>query len=130
MSALAEPGKSFGQRLQSALADAIIAGWIAFLLFCLLLGVRTVDKVTGLTLQPRPTLLAIAVGIVVFGRLLLNLFVWQPEHPITTPFAKLFTSERFERRDLIVLGTVSLVSALVLIFLPHGLLGKPEVEKV
>jgi branched-chain amino acid transport system permease protein len=115
LSALAEPGKSFGQRLQPALADAIIAGWIAFLLFCLLLGVRTVDKVTGLTLQPRPTLLAIAVGIVVFGRLVLNLFVWQAEHPITTPFAKLFTSERFERRDLIVPGTVAFASALVLV---------------
>ena len=73
---LSEPGKSFGQRLKSALADAIIAGWIAFFLFSLLLGVRTVDKVTGLTLAPRPGLLAIAVGIVVFGRLLLNLFVW------------------------------------------------------
>jgi len=82
---LSEPGKSFGQRLKSALADAIIAGWIAFFLFSLLLGVRTVDKVTGLTLAPRPGLLAIAVGIVVFGRLLLNLFVWQAEHPITTP---------------------------------------------
>ena len=112
---LAEPGKSFGQRLKSALADAIIAGWIAFFLFCLLLGVRTVDKVTGLTLAPRPGLLAIAVGIVVFGRLLLNLFVWQAEHPITTPFAKLFTSEPFERRDLIVLGTVASVAALVFI---------------
>jgi branched-chain amino acid transport system permease protein len=112
---LAEPGKSFGQRLKSALADAIIAGWIAFFLFCLLLGVRTVDKVTGLTLAPRPGLLAIAVGIVVFGRLLLNLFVWQAEHPITAPFAKLFTSESFERRDLIVLGMVALVAALVFI---------------
>jgi branched-chain amino acid transport system permease protein len=112
---LAEPGKSFGQRLKSALADAIIAGWIAFFLFSLLLGVRTVDKVTGLTLAPRPGLLAIAVGIVVFGRLLLNLFVWQAEHPITTPFAKLFTSEQFERRDLIVLGSVAFVSALVFI---------------
>jgi branched-chain amino acid transport system permease protein len=128
LSALAEPGKSFGQRLQSALADAIIAGWIAFLLFCLLLGVRTVDKVTGLTLQPRPTLLAIAVGIVVFGRLLLNLFVWQAEHPITTPFAKLFTSERFERRDLIVLGTVSLVSALVLVV--GSIIGVPGLQLV
>jgi len=115
LSALAEPGKSFGQRLQAALADAIIAGYIAFALFCLLLGVRTVDKVTGLTLQPRPELLAIAVGIVVFGRLLLNLFVWQADYPITTPFAKLFTRERFERRDVIVLGTVAFVSALVLI---------------
>jgi branched-chain amino acid transport system permease protein len=115
LSALAEPGKSFGQRLQAALADAIIAGYIAFALFCLLLGVRTVDKVTGLTLQPRPELLAIAVGIVVFGRLLLNLFVWQADYPITTPFAKLFTREKFERRDVIVLGIVAFVSALVLI---------------
>ena len=115
MSPLAEPGKSFGQRLKSALADAIIAGWIAFFLFCLLLGVRTVDKVTGLTLMPRPGLLAVAVGIVVFGRLLLNLFVWQAEHPVTTPFAKLFNSEPFGRRDLILLGGVGFVAALVLI---------------
>jgi branched-chain amino acid transport system permease protein len=115
LSPFAEPGKTFGQRLQAALADAIIAGYIAFALFCLLLGVRTVDKVTGLTLAPRPGLLAIAVGIVVFGRLLLNLLVWQAEYPITTPFARLFTSERFERRDLIVLGTAAFVSALLLI---------------
>jgi branched-chain amino acid transport system permease protein len=115
LSTLAEPGKSFGQRLKSALADAIIAGWIAFFLFCLLLGVRTVDKVTGLTLMPRPGLLAVAVGVVVFGRLLLNLFVWQAEHPITTPFAKLFNSEPFERRDLILLGSVGFVAALVFI---------------
>ena len=122
MSPLAEPGKSFGQRLKSALADAIIAGWIAFFLFCPLLGVRTVDKVTGLTLMPRPGLLAVAVGIVVFGRLLLNLFVWQAEHPVTTPFAKLFNSEPFGRRDLILLGGVGFVAALVLIIasIVHG----------
>ncbi len=42
-------------------------------------------------------LLAVVVGIVFFGRLLLNLFVWQAEYPITTPFAKLFTREPFDR---------------------------------
>ncbi len=57
---------------------------------------RTVDKVTGLTLEPRPALLAVAVGIVFFGRLLLNLFVWHAEYPLTTPFAKLFSSETFD----------------------------------
>ena len=71
---------------------------------------RTVDKVTGLTLQPRPALLAIAVGIVVVGRFLLNLFVWHADYPITTPFAKLFTRERFDRRDLVVLGSVAFVA--------------------
>jgi branched-chain amino acid transport system permease protein len=112
---LVEPGTSFGQRLQSALVDALLAGIIAFALFSLLLGLRTVDNVTGLTLQPRPALLAVAVGIVMVGRLLLNLFVWQAEYPITRPFGKLFTREMFDTRDLLVLGITGFVAALVLI---------------
>ena len=84
MSALAEPGTSFSQRLGPALVDSLLAAIIAFALFSLLLGLRTVDNVTGLTLQPRPAVLAIAVGIVFFGRLLLNLFVWHGDYPITT----------------------------------------------
>ena len=120
MTPLAEPGKSFGQRLQSAVADALIGGVITFLLFCLLLGVRTVDTVTGLTLKPRPMLLAVAVGIVVIGRFLLSLFVWHADYPATTPFAKLFTRERFDRLDLIVLGSVAGVAALTLIIASIG----------
>jgi branched-chain amino acid transport system permease protein len=112
---LAEPGKSLGQRLQAAVGHALIAGVIAFLLFCLLLGERTVDNVTGLTLRSRPVLLTVAVGIVVVGRLLLSLFVWQAAYPINTPFAKLFTRERFDRRDLIVLCSVASAAALTLI---------------
>ena len=77
---MAEPGKSFGLRLKAALADSFLGGIIAFALFSFVLGLRTVDSVTGLTLQPRPMLLAVAVGTVFFGRLLLNLFVWQADH--------------------------------------------------
>ncbi len=106
---MAEPGKSFGQRLTAALADSFLAAIIAFALFSLVLGLRTVDNVTGLTLQPRPELLAVAVGIVFFGRLALNLFVWHAAYPLTRPFAKLFTHEDLERRDFVVLGvTVAL----------------------
>ena len=112
---MAGPGTSFSQRLGPALLDSLLAGIIAFALFSLLLGLRTVDNVTGLTLQPRPALLAIAVGIVFFGRLLLNLFVWHAEHPITAPFAKLFTDEAFERRDIRVLGITAAGAALILI---------------
>ncbi len=72
---MAERGKALS-RFQAALADAIIAAWITFALFCLTLGVRTVDSVQGLALKPRPWLLAIAVGIVFAGRLLLTLFWW------------------------------------------------------
>ena len=60
---MAEPGTSFGQRLQAALVDSLLAAIITFALFSLLLGFRTVDNVTGLTLQPRPTLLAVADDI-------------------------------------------------------------------
>jgi branched-chain amino acid transport system permease protein len=110
---LAEPGTSFGQRLQAALIDSLLAGIIAFALFSLLLGLRTVDTVSGLTLQPRPQVLAYAVGIVMLGRFLLNLFVWTADYPATRPFAKLFTSEAFDRFDIVVLGgTVLLAAAL------------------
>jgi branched-chain amino acid transport system permease protein len=61
-------------KLQSALADAVIAAWIAFALFCFTLGIRTADSVQGLILEPRPVLLAIVVGIVFLGRLAVNLF--------------------------------------------------------
>jgi branched-chain amino acid transport system permease protein len=112
---LAEPGTSFSQSLQSALADAMLAGIIAFALFSLVLGLRTVDSVVGLTLEPRPGLLAVAVGIVMVGRLLLNLVVWQAEYPVTRPFGKLFTSESFDRHDILVLGTTALLAAIAFV---------------
>ncbi len=82
---MAEPGTSFGPRFKAAFADSFLGAIIAFALFSFVLGLRTVDSVTGLTLQPRPVLLAVAVGTVFFGRLLLNLFVWQADHPLTAP---------------------------------------------
>lgn len=73
---MSEPIKSSSRQLQAALADAIIAAYVAFALFCLTLGVKTVDSARGLTLMPRPMLLAVAVGSVFLGRLVLNLFWW------------------------------------------------------
>jgi branched-chain amino acid transport system permease protein len=118
LSALEEPGIDFGQRLRTALTESVLAAIIAFALFSLILGLRTVDNVTGLKLEPRPALLAWAVGIVFFGRLLLSLFVWQAEYPITTPFVKLFTREPIGRNELIALGVIGLVALGVLLFVP------------
>jgi branched-chain amino acid transport system permease protein len=73
---LSEPVKSPSRHLQAALADAIIAAYIAFALFCLTLGVKTVDSPRGLMLLPRPMLLAVAVGSVFLGRFVLNLLWW------------------------------------------------------
>ena len=49
------------------------------------------------------------------GRLLLNLFVWQAECPLTTPFAKLFTRDAFDRRDIAVLAATAALGAIALI---------------
>jgi branched-chain amino acid transport system permease protein len=82
---LSEPVKSLSHRLQAALADALLAAYITFALFCLTLGFRTVDSAGGLTLKSRPMLLAIAVGIVFVGRLLLNLFWWNGNWKVPRP---------------------------------------------
>ena len=82
---MAEPVKSFGQRLQAALPDALLAAYVAFALFCLTLGFKTVDSVGGLTLRSRPVLLATAVGSVFVGRLLLNLFWWNGDWKMKRP---------------------------------------------
>ncbi|MEM8643881.1 MAG: DUF3382 domain-containing protein, partial [Pseudomonadota bacterium] len=109
---MADTGKTRDQRLVSALTDSLLAAIIAFALFSLVLGLRTVDGATGLTLEPRPGLLLTVVAIVFFGRLALNLFVWQTEYPLTTPFAKLFNTEPFDQRDLITLGVALALGSL------------------
>ncbi|MGH6864917.1 MAG: high-affinity branched-chain amino acid ABC transporter permease LivM [Methyloceanibacter sp.] len=120
--------ESLGQRFVSALWDAFLASIVAFALFSLILGLRTVDKVTGLTLQPRPLLLAVSVAIVFFGRLLLNVFVWQAEHPVTAPFAKMFTGDPFDRRDILTLAITAIVSAVV--FIVTSIVNVPALELV
>ena len=111
---MTETDKTRDQKLVSALSDSLLAAIIAFALFSLVLGLRTVDGATGLTLLPRPGLLATVVAIVFFGRLALNLFVWQADYPLTAPFAKLFTSEPFDKRDLMTFSvTLALAAAVV-----------------
>jgi branched-chain amino acid transport system permease protein len=79
------PGQSFSHRLKSALFNATVSAAVAFALFCLILGLRTVDTVLGLTLRPRPLLLAVAVGIVFVGRLALELFWWNRTWSLPKP---------------------------------------------
>ena len=82
---MAERGQSFNHRLKPALVNAALSALVALALFCLVLGIRTVDTVQGLTLKPRPLLLATAVGIVFVGRLLLELFWWNRNWHLPKP---------------------------------------------
>jgi branched-chain amino acid transport system permease protein len=82
---LARGAQSFTHRLTSALINAAASALVAFALFCLILGIRTVDTVQGLTLRPRPLLLATAVAIVFLGRLALELFWWNRTWSLPKP---------------------------------------------
>jgi branched-chain amino acid transport system permease protein len=86
-----DPVKAQSPRLRAALIDAALAAVVAFALFCVTLGVKTVDSAGGLTLKTRPMLLATVVGIVFVGRLLLNLFWWN--RTWTTPRFRLWRPE-------------------------------------
>ena len=77
---MAQSATSLSARLPEALKDAAIAAFISLALFAFIVGIRTVDDPGKLLLQPRPWLLAGAVGAVFVGRLLLNLFFWGGPH--------------------------------------------------
>ena len=111
---MAEPVKTLSHRLQAAVADALLAAYVAFALFCLTLGFKTVDSVGGLTLKSRPVLLATVVGIVFVGRLLLNLFwwngTWKMPRPAWRPVLPIPSVSRYGADN----GALLLVAAAVL----------------
>jgi branched-chain amino acid transport system permease protein len=123
---LAGPGNSFSHRLKSALVNATISALVAFALFCLILGVRTVDTVQGLTLKPRPLLLAIAVGVVFVGRLALDLFWWTRSWALPTPVGFKRLGDAFAQYSGIALTAAAVLFPLVALTLEKSLhLGLP-----
>ncbi len=87
---MAQPATSISARLPEALKDAGIAAFISLALFVFIVGIRTLDDPGVLLLEPRPWLLAGAVGSVFIGRLILNLFFWsgtEAEDALTSALA-------------------------------------------
>ncbi len=79
---------SASDRFAGSVKDAAIAGAIALGLFGPFIGLRTTADIGGLGINTRWGALAIAVGVVFLGRLLLNLFVWRTDNPITGMIAR------------------------------------------
>ena len=73
-------------RFVSAVKDSAAGGLIALALFSLMIGMKA-EVASGmggqLGIEYRWGAVAIAVGVVFFGRLILNLFVWKAETPVT-----------------------------------------------
>ena len=98
------PTAGAGHILAAALKDAAISALIAFGLFNLLLGFLAETGPTGaLELLPRPALLAVVVAIVFCGRLLLNVFFWTEQSPLS-----LTSSGPLGKRDVVAFGATVL----------------------
>ena len=73
------PGNDFAGSLKDAIAGALLVGVLGFFF----LALRTDIAPGGLAISTRWGLWLIAIAIVFVGRLLLNLFVWRTDKPIT-----------------------------------------------
>ncbi|MQT11899.1 high-affinity branched-chain amino acid ABC transporter permease LivM [Segnochrobactrum spirostomi] len=80
-------------RFGASLKDAVVAALLALALSGPLLGLKTVTTTGGLLLQQRWGAVGIAVAIVFVGRLLLNLFVFKTDRPVTGLFSGLAPSQ-------------------------------------
>ena len=105
-------------RLAASLKESVIAALIALALFGPIIGLKTETKPGGLELTQRWDLVAIAVAIVFFGRLLLNLFVWKTDHPITAVFSRAMPKQGSFQRFAKFFVPVALLVALAFPFLP------------
>ncbi|MDH3229917.1 MAG: high-affinity branched-chain amino acid ABC transporter permease LivM [Alphaproteobacteria bacterium] len=70
-----------GANLFAALKEAGVAALIALVLSVIVIGMRTVDQQGGLGVEFRPTVVALAVGLVFAGRFLLVLW-WERVKPL------------------------------------------------
>ena len=94
----------------AALRDAALSALVAFGLFCALIGLHLLPTDNGLTLQARPGALAVMVGAVFVGRLLM--LGWRAWRPAGTPSPRRL-AEAVTRAGRLV-GPVFLLIALTL----------------
>lgn len=105
---------SASDRFAGSVKDAAIAGAIALGLFGPFIGLRTTADIGGLGINTRWGALAIAVGVVFLGRLLLNLFVWRTDNPITGMIARAMPKAQAGGKLGKVLGPLMLALAFLL----------------
>lgn len=100
------PGRS---RIADSLRDSIIAAVVSLALFGPLVGLETTPLGAGLGIIPRWRDVAIIVAVVFVGRLLLNLFVWKTDSPITASFGRFFNEEDVTARDWIPVVAIAAI---------------------
>lgn len=109
--------------LAGSVKDAAVGALVAFGLFAMLIGMKTEVSIGGLSIEYRWSAVAIAVAVVFFGRLALNLFVWKSEKPVTAMLGGLMPSQAAAFRFGHLITPLLFVLAVVLPFLLMYFLG-------
>lgn len=109
--------------LAGSVKDAAVGALVAFGLFAMLIGMKTEVGIGGLSIEYRWSAVAIAVGIVFFGRLALNLFVWKTEKPVTGLLGGLVPSQASASRFGHLITPLLFLLAVTLPFLLMYFLG-------
>jgi branched-chain amino acid transport system permease protein len=89
----AVPARPERNRVVDSIRDAAIAAVVSLALFGPLVGLETTPVGASLALIPRWGAVGIIVAVVFVGRLLLNLFVWKTDAPVTASIARFFNEE-------------------------------------
>jgi branched-chain amino acid transport system permease protein len=120
-------GRPDPNRVRDSIRDAVIAAVIALALFGPLVGLETTPLGAGLGIIPDWRSVAIIVAAVFVGRLLLNLFVWKSDTPVTAAIGRFFSEEPVSGRDWLTLIVLAAILAAIffgigyLAFIPSGI---------
>ncbi|WP_428697611.1 high-affinity branched-chain amino acid ABC transporter permease LivM [Stappia sp.] len=109
--------------LAGSVKDAAVGALVAFGLFSMMIGMRTEVDVGGLAIEYRWGAVAMAVAVVFGGRLLLNLFVWKSEKPVTGMLGGLMPTRSSFSKVSHLVTPLLFVLAVVLPFLLMYFLG-------
>lgn len=117
----AVPARPERNRVVDSIRDAAIAAVVSLALFGPLVGLETTPIGASLGLIPRWGDVAVIVAVVFVGRLLLNLFVWKTESPVTASLGRFFNDEPVTVRDW--LPVIVIAGALVAVNFVAGDVG-------
>ena len=114
----ATPDARSGPDMGRAVKNSALAGLVAFAIAAPIMGLQTVASPGGLVLNQHWGRVAIAVAVVFFGRLALEIFVWGRQDRAAAPARPVFSVTRTIAPYTKYFGVALLAFALILPFLP------------
>jgi branched-chain amino acid transport system permease protein len=113
-------GQTGGPDIGRAVKNSAMAALVAFAIAAPIMGLQTTASPGGLTLEQHWGRVAIAVAVVFFGRLALELFVWGRQNKAAAPARPVFSLTNTIAPYTKYFGVALLAFALALPFMPFS----------